>query len=122
MDVICIALGNVTLGTCTRGPDGEVTKKTEPKAEIDPEGCCTMVWTVDSATDQQTAPVQIFGDWQAAEYLAYILELLKPKRAVNIPNFESIVKLAAAEGVNFCEYCLECRCNDCIVNEWRNKE
>lgn len=74
--------------------------------------------------------MEVFGDYQAAEYLRRAVELLQPSRPINIPNFRAIVREAVRQGVDICECCRplenqrdgEIRhtpaCADCIVREW----
>ena len=64
---------------------------------------------------------RIYGDWQASEYLGDVLAELKPRRKVNLPDFQAIVRAAMADGVDICVYCQSFGCNECIVNEWKNE-
>ncbi len=120
--IISIGVGNFYLGSVKKGPDGQTISKTPPRWEDDPAGGCVAVWPVDPETKEQTAPAEVFGDWQAAQYLAKALELLAPHRQINVPDLEAIIKSAAADGCDICDYCPDggYRCRDCIVNEWKS--
>ena len=63
--------------------------------------------------------VEFFGDWDAAHYLARVLELLHPNRQINVPDLPAMVRAACKDGMDICHYCHDCNCRDCIVNEWK---
>jgi hypothetical protein len=64
-------------------------------------------------------PALIFGDWDAANYLAKVVELIRPNRQINIPDLEALIRAAYKDGFDLCQYCPDCNCRDCIVNEWK---
>ena len=68
---------------------------------------------------EQDGPAEVFGDWQAAEYLARVLEMIHPSRQINVPNLEAMIRQATKDGFNICDYCPDFNCRDCIVNEWK---
>ncbi len=66
--------------------------------------------------------VSIFGDWDAAGYLAEVLDLLKPRRQVNVPDFKAIIQEAIRiDNIDLCDYCRIPNCRDCIVKEWKEE-
>ena len=78
---------------------------------------------------EPTGAAEVYGDWDAAHFLARVLEKLGPGRPANIPDFRAILKKAMDGGADedfFCEYCKQYgySCRDCIVTEWKeeNKE
>lgn len=119
MKIICISLGNATMGLRSVGPDGAVTEQSKAEFEMDPEGSCAAIWTIDSETKEQGAVVGIYGDWDAAGYLAHILELLHPRRQINVPDLEAMIRAAKKDGVNICDYCPDYNCRNCVVNNWK---
>ena len=83
-----------------------------------------IVGKLDLETMKPTEPVEnVYGDWDAASYLAKALELLKPGRRVNIPDIKSMVQnLWKDAGIDICEHCHDYyNCRDCIVNEWKEE-
>ena len=121
MSIICIAKGTATIGLTTRGADGQIISQTPARWEHDPDGGCVAIWTMNPETEEQEAPARIYGDWQASEYLGDILAELKPRRKVNLPDFQAIVRAAMADGMDICVYCQSFDCNECIVNEWKSE-
>lgn len=67
------------------------------------------------------APAEIFGDWQAAEYMSAVLDKLRPTRPVNVPDLPALIHAAAEDGLDICAYCQSYGCNACIVNTWKNE-
>lgn len=122
MNIVCIGLGNATLGHKQYGPDGKVVSETPAKWEPDPEGGCVAVWTMDAETKEITGPADVFGDWDAAGYLGRVLERIKPGRKINVPDLKKIFKSADDDGIDLCDYCKDgpcwC-CDDCIVRQWK---
>lgn len=126
MSIICIAKGTATIGRTTWGADGKIISQTPARWEHDPDGGCVALWTMNPETEEQEAPARIYGDWQASEYLGDVLAELKPRRKVNLPDFQAIVRAAMADGMDICVYCQsfgcnECIVNECIVNEWKSE-
>lgn len=71
-------------------------------------------------TMEPNGPAEVFGDWQAAQYLAEVVELIHPNRQINVPDLEAMIRRAAKDGLDLCEYCDgPYMCQECIVKEWR---
>lgn len=138
MSTIYLSVGNVTIGTTKTDKDGKVISKTKPQFEEDPDGACIVVGKakfgkIDPCGQDILVPdknVDVYGNWQAAEYLKCAVELLQPSRPINIPNFRAIVREAVRQGVDICECCDPGAnqkdgdiwhtpfCGDCIAREW----
>lgn len=120
MSVIFLAKGNCTMGILKEDP----TKSTPAQFTADEDGGCIAIGELDPETMQPKEPVtDLYGDWDAAGYLAKVLELMKPRRGVNIPDLKAIVQRAYKEDGNdlICDYCQDFKCRDCIVNEWKEE-
>lgn len=83
------------------------------------KGGSVAIWPLNPETMEQDGPAEVFGDWQAAEYLARVLEMIHPSRQINVPDLGAMIRQATKDGFNICDYCLDCNCRDCIVNEWK---
>ena len=121
MSIICIAKGTATIGRTETGKDGRIISQTPARWEANPDGGCVALWTMNPETMEPDAPAEIFGDWQAAEYLAAVLEKLRPTRQVNVLNLPALIRAAAEDGLDVCQYCQSYGCNACIVNTWKNE-
>lgn len=125
MSAIFMATATVRMGQTTRDKDGNVIKHTPPACEFDPKGGSVVVGKLKITDDgmEPDGPADAFGDWDAAGYLARVLEILKPARKLNIPNLRKIVRDAAADGdADFiCEHCGDANCRDCIITQWREE-
>lgn len=119
MSIICIAKGTATMGCRTTDKDGKVISQTPARWEPNPNGGCVASWTVDPETMEPVTPAEIFGDYQAAEYLSAVLEKLRPTRPVNVPDLAGIIRAAYKSGVDICDHCQDFRCNTCVVNDWK---
>ncbi len=120
MGTIAIHRGNMTLGRIRKDKDGGVIEKIPPKWEDHPEGACVALVPVNPETMEQEGTAEIFGDYDAAHYLARILELIHPNRQINVPNLEAMIRRATMDGLDLCDYCEDCyMCRDCIVKEWK---
>ena len=120
MGIISIGVGNCTLGCRQTDRDGNVVSETPAKFEIDPAGSCVAIVPLNPDTMEPDGPVEIFGDWQAGQYLAKVLEMLQPTRKTNLPDLEAMIRRAALDGLDLCDYCEDCyMCRDCIVKEWK---
>lgn len=118
MGIISIGVGNCTLGRRQTDRDGNVVSETPAKFEVDPEGSCVAIVPLNPDTMEPDGPAEVFGDWQAGDYLARVLELIHPNRQINVPNLEAMVRAAAEDGLDICEYCwAPYFCQDCIVKE-----
>lgn len=123
MSVIFIATGTATMGMTKTDKDGNVVSRTPAQFTIDDTGGSVAIGELDPETMKPKEPVTgIYGDWDAAGYLAKALELLKPRRLVNIPDFKAIILAAEKDGTDVCDYCQSCNCSDCIVKEWKEEE
>lgn len=124
MSIVFLAKGTCTLGRTQTDKEGNVVKHTPAQFEMDNAGGSVAVGLLDPETMQPVGPVEgIFGDWDAAEYLAKALELLKPTRKVNIPDFKYIIQsLIRHDSVDICDHCHAFyKCSDCIVKEWKDE-
>lgn len=120
MGIISIGVGTCTLGRRQLDKDGNVVKETPASWETDPEGGSVAIVPLNPETMEQDGPVEIFGDWQAGDYLARVVELIHPNRQINVPDLEAMIRRAAMDGLDLCEYCEDCyMCRDCIVKEWK---
>jgi len=124
MSALFMAVGTCTLGQREVDKDGNVVKETQAKFEPDPKGGCVIVGRIKFTDDgmEQDGPADVFGDWDAGGYLRKALEVIKPSRRHNLPDFERIVKGMVAESSDkdcpFFEHCSSMFCRDCVVNQW----
>lgn len=124
MSALFMATATVRLGQTTRDKDGNVIKHTPPACEFDPKGGSVVVGKLKITDDgmEPDGPADVFGDWDAAGYLRQALEIIKPSRRHNIPNFEGIVKDMVAKSYDkdcpFLEHCGSVFCRDCVVTQW----
>lgn len=105
MGLISIGVGTCTLGCRTVDKDGNTVSETPAKWEVDPEGSCVAIALLNPDTMEPTGPAEVFGDWQAAQYLARVVELIHPNRQINVPDLEAMIRAAAKDGMDLCEYC-----------------
>lgn len=123
MAVIGMGLGTCTLGCKRTDKDGNVISQTPARWEAGPDGGSVAIWPMDPETGEASGPAEIFGDWDAAGYLARALELIGPRRRTNLPDLPAMIRKAAADGMDLCEYCAEnWNCQDCIVNSWKEAD
>lgn len=122
MSMIFLATGTVTLGMAKRDKDGNIVESTSARFLWDNNGGSIAIGEMDPETKEiNEESVSIFGDWDAAGYLAEVLELIKPRRSINIPDLKAIILAAEKDGTDVCEYCQSCNCQDCIVKEWKEE-
>ena len=120
MGIISIGVGTCTLGRRQVDRDGNVVSETPARWEADPAGGSVAIVPLNPETMEQDGPVEVFGDWQAGQYLAKVLEMLQPTRKTNLPDLEAMIRRAALDGLDLCDYCEDCyMCRDCIVKEWK---
>lgn len=120
MSMIFLAQGIVTLGRTKRDKDGNIVESTSARFTWNDTGGSIAIGYMDPETKEiDEESVSIFGDWDAAGYLATALELLKPTRPINIPDLVSIIQAAIKDGVDVCDYCQSLNCRDCAVKEWK---
>ena len=123
--MLFIAKGNVALAQKQTNEAGEITKETPATFSTDENGCCVAVGEFDEdAPELKLSIHSIHGDWDAAGYLGAILEALKPRRQINIPDFKAIFEAARNNGFDLCDYCPNeiYYCRDCIVKRWEEAE
>lgn len=119
MGIISIGVGTCTLGTRRTDKDGNVVSETKAKWEPDQKGGSVAIVPLNPDTMEPDGVAEVFGDWQAAQYLAKVVELIHPNRQINVPDLEAMIRRAAMDGVDLCEYCEDpYLCQDCIVKEW----
>lgn len=124
MSMIFLAKGTATMGRTTRDKDGNIVSHTPAQFTVDDSGSCVAVGELDPETMKPKGPVTgIYGYWDAAGYLAQVMELLKPERTVNIPDLRSMILAAIKDGTDFCSYCERqgYYCRDCIIREWEEE-
>lgn len=124
MSIIFLGTGHCQLGRTERDKHGNITRETPARFEFAPDGPCVAIGTVDPegrALDDALTLTDVFGDWDAAGYLARAMEYLRPARPVNIPDFAAIIQAAIKDGVNICDYCQGLNCRDCAVTEWKEE-
>lgn len=121
MSMIFLATGHTHLGMNKRDKDGNITETVPAHFEFAPDGPCVAVGELDPKTMTPKDGPSIYGNWDAAGYLADALELIKPSRPVNIPDFKAIIQKAYTEDGNdlVCDYCSGYNCGNCIVREWK---
>lgn len=119
MSVIFLAKGTCTMGRTTRDKDGNIVESTPAQFSFDDKGGNVVIGKLDPETMKPVEPVDaVYGDWDAAGYLAAVLEQLKPGRKVNIPDFKSMIqRLWSVDRIDLCDYC-----RDCIVNQWKEEQ
>lgn len=119
MAIICIGVGDAHMGRRSLDRDGNVISATPARWEPNPEGGAVAMWPVNPETMKPDGAAELFGDWDAAHYLARVLELIHPNRQINVPDLATMIRVAHKTGFDICEYCQDCNCNECIVNEWK---
>lgn len=119
MGMIYLATGHATLGRTKRDKDGNVVEEIPAQFEFADDGGSVAIGPLDPETHMPQSVTGLFGDWDAAGYMAMALELLKPARPVNIPDLASIIQAAIKDGVDVCNYCQSLNCPECAVNEWK---
>ncbi len=121
MQIVFLAKGTCTMGLTRIDKDGHIVESSPAQFVGDDAGGSIAVGLMDSQTNEiKEDTVSIYGDWQAADYLREVLDHIKPKRALNIPDFKKIIQAAYREdGCSLvCDYCSSLNCMDCIVKEW----
>lgn len=122
MSLVFVGIGNACLGAIRKDAAGNIVSQTEPHWEPDPGGGCVAIGRMNPETmEPERDNVDFFGDWDAAAWLGRVLELVHPNRHINVPDLPSIIKKAAEDGVDVCEYCQTCNCQDCAVKMWKER-
>ena len=76
MGMVFLAKGTCTLGVTKKDKDGNVESSTQAQFTFDDAGGSIAVGEMDPDTEKIDAEtVSIFGDWDAAGYLAEVLKL-----------------------------------------------
>lgn len=120
MSIIFLAKGTATMGMRKLDNAGNIVESRPAQFTFDDAGSCVAIGELDQETFQPKGPITgLFADWDASGYLSMALELLKPSRQMNIPDFEAIIKEAFRYGVDVCDYCRVIDCNNCAVKEWK---
>lgn len=122
MSFVFLATGHTHLGMNKRDKDGNITESIPAHFEFAPDGPCVAVGELDPETMKPKDGPSIYGNWDAAGYLKETMDMLKPNRPVNIPDFKAIILAARKDGTDICEYCQDFNCRDCIVQEWKEEE
>ncbi len=126
MSAVFIARGDYQPRRTRRDKNGNMVEQTRAKWELNAEGGCVAICDMDPDKMELVGAAEVYGDWDAAQFLSRVLEKLGPGRPTNIPNFRSILKKAMDDGSSedfFCDYCEQCgySCQDCIVTEWTDE-
>ena len=120
MGIISIGVGTCTLGRRQVDRDGNVVSETPARWEADPAGGSVAIVSLNPETMEQDGPVEVFGDWQAGQYLARVVELIHPNRQINVPDLEAMIRRANMDGLDLFEYFPDpYMCQDCIVKGWK---
>ena len=124
MSMVFIVTGTCTLGVTTRDKDGNILESRPAQFTPTNDGGSVAVGLLDPETMQPIEITSMYGDWDAAGYMAEILKLLNPVRKINLPDLKEIVKAAYQEDGNdlLCDYCKSMNCCDCIIKEWQEEE
>ena len=124
MSAIFMAHGTVHMGIVRQHKNG-ATETVPPKFEEDDKGGCIIIGKAkfedqgDSFKMVQDGPADVFGDYEAWEYFHRVVELLRPVRTINMPDFEDLVKHQAKHGGDICGGCKDSLlCENCIVHRW----
>lgn len=92
MGALFIGRGDCRLGLTRTDAAGNVVEKTGAKWEPNADGGCVAICEMDTDKMELVGAAEVFGDWDAAHYLARVLEKLGSGRPVNVPDFRSILK------------------------------
>jgi ferredoxin len=122
MNVFFVGRGTCTMGTARRAEDGTIVESTPAQFTFDETGGSVAIGELDPETMEPRGEINhLYGDWDAVGYLGTVIELLKPTRPINIPNFKTITQAAMKNGVDLCVYCPSLACGDCILREWKEE-
>ena len=123
--MLFIAKGHCQLGETKVDDDGNIISHTDATFSTDENGECVAIGEFDEdAPELKLSIHSIHGDWDAAGYLGAILEALKPRRQINLPDFKAIFEVARNNGLDLCDYCPNeiYYCRDCIVKRWEEQD
>lgn len=97
-----------------------MVSETTARWEADPDGSCVALWPLNPETLKVDGAAEIFGDYDAPRYLDRGVELIHPNRQINVPDLAAMIRAAAEDRLDLCEYCQDpYMCRDCIVKEWK---
>lgn len=120
MGIISVGVGVCTLGRRQTDKDGNVVSETPARWEADQDGSCVAIIPLNPETMERDGQVELYGDYDAASYLARVVELIHPNRQINVPDLPAMIRAAEKDGLGICEYCQHpYMCRDCIVKEWK---
>lgn len=119
MGVIGLGVGDAIMGRTRRDENGNIMEQSAARWDANPAGGSVAIWPMDPEKMEPSGPAEVYGDWDAARYLARVVDLIHPNRQINIPDLEAMIRAAAKDGVDICTYCPDYNCRDCIVNEWK---
>lgn len=125
MKALFIAVGDCILHCKETDADGNIVEESSAQFIYTPDGGSVAIGRLNIENDgmEPDGPAEIFADWDAAGYLAKVLEILQPTRSINFPDVKAILEAAVEDG-NFdylCEYCTLFPCGNCIIEDWKNK-
>lgn len=93
MGVIGIGVGDAIMGRTRRDENGNIMEQSAARWDANPAGGSVAIWPMDPEKMEPSGPAEVYGDWDAARYLARVVDI--------------------------CTYCPDYNCRDCIVNEWK---
>lgn len=124
MGALFMATGTFKFGHTTRDKDGNVVESNAPSFTPDPDGGSVIIGKIKFTDDamEQDGPAELYGDWDAAGYLAYAMKIMQPTRKTNIPDIKAIVlsmvKDEFSSDCPFMDHCQSVNCFDCIITQW----
>lgn len=112
---ILIERGTYTLGRTQLAADGSVVSHREPKWTPSRSGCSVVVCPISSQDRTQVDQASIFPAWSGISMAEDMMRKLGLE--INTPNFVSIWRNAARDGIDICDYCEQQgqRCENCCV-------
>ena len=119
--MVFLCKGTFNLGQRTVDGQGNVIKETKAEFKSDPGGGSVAVGEMDDETMEQIGTADLFGDYDHWGILNKALQLLRPTRPGNLPEFGSIFTKMYKENPNDCPfrpYCDRIRCADCVCWDW----
>lgn len=122
MNAIVLMKGKAMMARTTKDRFGNILSSIPARFETTPDGGSIGIAEFDPDT-MEVGSVIPYGDYDAAGYLGAVLKNLAPRRTLNIPNLEAIIKKAVKSGDEgfLCEHCGGGNCRDCIVQEWETE-
>lgn len=123
MSAIFLTKGTAYFGQNKVDKDGNIIESSPAHFETSDDGPCVALGEIDLDA-MEVKNIQVYGEFQASEYLKEALDTLNPNRPTDIPDFKSILRTAMREGDldYICEYCPGINCRDCIITLWKTEE